>query len=115
MKHLRVKQSKGLSIVGLITGIVLFIFAIFFAIPDGGLFGLAWMAITLIAIIICALNLFTERGVALGEIEINDQQDMATELSFDERLRKVEQLYKDGLLNEQEYKAKRRELLNKKW
>ncbi len=37
------------------------------------------------------------------------------ELTFDEKLRRVEQLRKDGLLSEAEYQQKRAEILNQKW
>lgn len=35
--------------------------------------------------------------------------------TFDDRLRRVEALYRDGVIGEGEYKRKRREILDEKW
>lgn len=37
------------------------------------------------------------------------------QLSFDEKLRRIEQLHKDGLITDAEYQQKRSEVLNQKW
>jgi hypothetical protein len=123
-----IKPSKPALIIGLIAVIGFLAFGIFFFVllndePESGIgqgFLLFWM---LMVILIGAYFVYslvnynkTEAAGAGGELHIpgivtiNDSSS-----SFDEKLRKLEELKKDGLINEEEYQNKRKEILKDKW
>lgn len=82
---------------------------------DAEPFKLAFLAIWVIAcigIFIHALRVVFARGRsgAVLEIEAEDPRD-----DFDSRLRKLERLRADGLVDEEEYRRKRGEILADKW
>jgi hypothetical protein len=55
-------------------------------------------------------------GDALDEAGINPEWERTDqELPFDEKLRRLDQLRKDQLITEEEYQAKRREMMNQSW
>lgn len=115
-KRGRVRPSKGASIVGMIVGLIFVFIGITIAIPSVGLFGVFW---TLIAVFITAshaYNVFSEKGFSQYQIdvEVNDSYHEKVE-GFDEKLRKLKALKDDGLINEEEYEVKRKEILNSKW
>lgn len=115
-KRGRVRPSKGSSIVGMIVGIIFIIIGLTTAIPMGGLFGVFW---TLIAVVITcshAYNIFSEKGLSQYQVdvELTDSYEKKDE-SFDEKLRKLKALKDDGLLSDEEYERKRKEILNEKW
>ena len=63
-------------------------------------------------------NVFSERGIATTEIDIEGDDFLgrpSEQLPFDERLRKLEQLRKEELITEIEYRQKRDELMAMKW
>jgi flagellar biosynthesis component FlhA len=45
----------------------------------------------------------------------SDNANLASSNCYAEKLRKLELLYKEGLLNEEEYKSKRRDILDEDW
>lgn len=115
-KRGRVRPSKGSSIVGMIGGIIFIIIGITTAIPMAGLFGVFW---TLIAIIITgshAYNIFSENGLSQYQVDVElTDSYQEKEEGFDEKLRKLKAIKDDGLLSEEEYEVKRKELLSAKW
>ena len=52
---------------------------------------------------------------ALDESGIELESRSSSDLDFDEKLRKLEKLYQDGLLSDEEYQQKRSEFLNEDW
>jgi hypothetical protein len=55
-------------------------------------------------------------GDALDEAGVNvDRDRQGRELTFDEKLRRLDQLRKENLITEDEYQAKRREILDQRW
>ena len=50
-----------------------------------------------------------------ANLDLGGKQNEPPGLSFDEKLRRLEQLRKDGLLSEAEYRQKREELLKQPW
>jgi len=114
-----VRPSRSSSAIGMIVGIVFVGIGCFIVIPMFGPFGIFWTLIAGVSVAFHALNAFTDRGVATTEIDIEGTQILtpprSTELAFDDRMRRIEQLRVEGLITEQEYQHKRRELLNEDW
>lgn len=118
MKYARVRYSKTLSTVGLIVGLCFFIAGIIYVIPEFGAFGIVWTLMAFMMTILHAVNFFSQRGVSLTEIEVDDEhvhREIVAKLPFDEQLRRLENLRKDNLISEQEYKNKRRDLMRSEW
>jgi hypothetical protein len=112
----RVRPSKGSSIAGMIVGMIFIIIGVTTGIIRAGLFGLFW---TLGAVVVTgfhAYNAFSEKGFSeyQVDVEVTDSYQIKEE-SFDEKLRKLKALKDDGLLDEEEYEEKRKEMLSDKW
>jgi hypothetical protein len=115
-KRGRVRPSKSASVGGMIVGIIFVIIGITEAIPHVGLFGIFW---TLVAVYITgshAYNVFSEKGISQYQVdvEVTDTYQSKQD-SFDDKLRKLKALKDDGLINDEEYEAKRNEILCDKW
>lgn len=114
MKYVRVRYGKALSIVGFTASLIFFVMGIFFVIPEAGAFGIVWTLIALIIAVLHAVNLFSQRGITLTEIEVDDGllcNESTEKLPFDERLKRLGALRKDNLISEQEYRDKRLNLM----
>lgn len=112
----RVRPSKGSSIVGMIVGLIFVIIGITTVIPGAGPFGIFW---TLIAVVITgshAYNAFSEKGISYYQVDV-DYRDEVKEIpeDFDTKLRKLKKLRDDGIINEEEYQTKKKQLLDQKW
>ena len=112
----RVRRSKGTSIIGMIVGIIFILIGVTTVIPLMGLIGVFW---TLIAVVITGthiFNIFSEKGFSLYQVdvEVTDSSQEKGE-SVDAKLKNLKALIDDGLINEEEYNAKRKEILNDKW
>jgi hypothetical protein len=91
--------------------------------PDGfrNFFFLIWFLVCGGMIVYYARNLASFRKeeaarVPLTASEVVElEQDEACAVDFAERLRKLEGLRKDGLVSEEEFQAKRREIMGEKW
>lgn len=78
----------------------------------------SWVEIGVLLVIICGAVI----AVALMKLRKRhsastpDGKAVETGLgTFDDRLRRAETLYRDGVISEIEYKRKRREILDEKW
>lgn len=115
-KRGKVKPNKGISVIGMIAGVGMVFIGITKAIPDTGAFGVVW---TLVAIGIAAanaINVFSENGSASFQIDVeNNDSCQEKEQTFDEKLRKIKALKDDGIISEEEYEVKRKEILSDKW
>lgn len=74
MKKILVKPSKPVSFVGLIGGLCLSIFGIFYAFPNLGIFGIVWTILAILVTLYYAINLFTKKGLSLYKMEIEDKR-----------------------------------------
>lgn len=127
-KKAYVKATKPSLIVGMLVAFLMFVFGIVFLIsilgePENGV-GIAFLSIWLIVVLIIAgsyyinyKNYDKDSGSSFaGEIELPDSMsDEESSLTFDDKLRKLEDLKKDNLITEEEYNAKRKEIMNQKW
>jgi len=123
-----IKPTKPGLIAGLIVIIAFLAFGIFFfsllsGEPDAYI-GQTFLVIWIIVILVIGgmfvnnlINYDKNPGSSVAEeIVIPDTLTQAkSEISFDDKLRKLENLRKEGLISEQEYKAKRQEIMQQQW
>ncbi|AJH01419.1 hypothetical protein LF65_04890 [Clostridium beijerinckii] len=107
-KRGRVKPNKSISIIGMVAGAGMTYIGITQAIPDTGAFGVVWTLVAIGIGVANAINVFSENGVASFQIDFEDNES-------DEKLRKIKGLKEDGIISEEEYEAKRKEILSEKW
>jgi Short C-terminal domain len=119
MGRVRVKPSKATSAMGMVVGAVFVGIGLFVVIPLFGPFGIFWTLVAAAIAVFHGVNVFSDRGIATTEIDIDGLPTIAQQskqgLSFDERLRKLDQLRREGLITESEYTEKRREVMGSKW
>jgi hypothetical protein len=129
MSQFRVKPSKASSAVGLVVSLAFLALGIGVVMPMTSaagqiplmgpfivVFGLLWTGMAAVIAVMCAINLFTERGIADTVVEVDHPPaTRQATTGFDERLRKVEQLHRDGLRSDDEYNVKRSEILKERW
>jgi hypothetical protein len=116
MARYRIKPSKPTAVLGMVVGIVFIGLGLFVIIPMFGAFGIFWTLVAAAITVFNAVNAFSDKGIATTEI-VADRGDPspAEEVPFDERLRRLQQLKADGLITEDEFQAKRTEMLNERW
>jgi hypothetical protein len=110
--------------------LVIFLFFGLFLMSDGpgsgeasfSLFRMIWVIACIGGIIYSIRNLSTYSNgqksklpaTATDVIEIQSERETATE-DFETKLRKLESLKKDGLITDEEYIQKRKEVMDEKW
>lgn len=120
-----VKPSKPALIVGLIAMIIMLAFGIFFLFllsDEGSNIGVGFVSVWLLFVLLIAgvfiynlINKKEEKNIG-GEITfIQPPTQKEADDDFDTKLRKLELLRKDGIINDQEYQEKREEIINSKW
>ncbi len=121
MKRVRVKPSKGQSMVGFFGGIIFCFIGLFFVVPTFGPFGVIWALFAFVITAVNGYNAFSDKGVATHEITIDDDEDgygygqtgnsYEYGKSAEERLKELQGLYDKGLISSEEYQEKRRQIL----
>jgi hypothetical protein len=125
-----VRATKPTLIVGIIAFVAFLLFGIIFFIvlmKEGAGIGMAFMVFWIFIVLVIGgtyiynlrnYNKSAERSVA-GEIIIGDltsiQATGKTGGTFDDKLRKLEGLRKEGLISEEEFSKKRTEIIEQKW
>lgn len=115
-KNIKVKPGKTQSALGFIVGILFVILGITVAIPMFGIFGILWTAIAGFITFFHYKNAFTEKGMATHEIVVEEDSETSAEPSQDnieDKLIKLESLYHQGLITQEEYDSKRKEILDR--
>ncbi|MDT8284232.1 MAG: hypothetical protein RQ767_01785 [Thermovirgaceae bacterium] len=87
------------------------------------MFGLIWVTVCGLGIVFNIRNYRSwsqdppnsSIATTIGVIEYDVNPDKDNLSCFDTKLRKLENLRKDDLITEEEYKEKRREIMNEKW
>ncbi len=110
--------------------LVIFLFFGLFLMSDGpgtgetsfALFRMIWVIACIGGIIYSIRNLSTYSKEQKGKLPATTTDVIEVEFEgetgggdFETRLRKLEALKKDGLITEEEYKQKRREIMDEKW
>jgi len=123
-----VKTTKPGLIAGIAVVLAFMVFGVFFfsllsGEPDAGIgqtFLIVWMFVLLIIGGIFVNNLINydkNPGASVAEeIDMPDAiNTREVEISFDEKLRKIDKLKKEGLISHVEFEAKRQEIMQQKW
>lgn len=116
--RLRIKPSKPASVLGMIVGLVFVGIGFGLVMPVFGGFGVAWTLLAAGITVYHAVNVFSSRGVAMTEIDLEGdatRQLGSSGLPFDERLRRLERLKDEQLISNDEYHRKREELMREEW
>ena len=109
------RPSKSQSIFGALVGGIFVLIGVTGPIPHLGAFGVLW---TLVAVGITGMDLYQAFGETYSgpEIHIEDEADRRegpADLNARSRLEQLEGLREAGLIDEQEYREKRREILER--
>ena len=121
---MRVRPTRAVTIMGLVVAVAMVFFGIFFltmVMKDSGGepgpaigFMILWFLVLGVIIAYGIYNLTSRKGVVEIDVEPKTPDAKAVP-DFDERLRKLEALKKDGLVTEDEYRVKRNEIMSEKW
>lgn len=116
--------ASKITIVGLILFLIFGLFLMSDA-PDEpaiNIFCIMWVIACIGGIIYSIRNLSTyseeqKKKIPLTADEVVElvSEDETEEKDFETKLRKLESLRKDGLITEEEYQRKRKEIMDKKW
>lgn len=123
-KRVTYRPGKANGIAGVVGGAVFILIGVTIAIPTFGLFGVLW---TVMAVAITAVNAYQAFGKQYvgPEIKIEDEKEAgpaapeeethdhipSTALGPQKRLEQLETLKDAGLIDEEEYAEKRKEIL----
>lgn len=120
-----IRPSPLASLGGMIVGIIALLFGLS-RIKDGGFLSV-WIFACLAVIGYSLYNSLSYRGSSSEEkapataLEVinfetdSEEEKKETPVDFDIKLRKLEKLKSDRLINEEEYQRKREEILREKW
>lgn len=119
-KRIKVKPGKTQSKLGFGVGIIFVIIGCVLVIPTFGPFGILWTAVAGFIAYSHYKNAFTNEGMATHEIVIDENVDTygTTETTteqedIEEKLKKLESLYNQGLITHAEYEQKRKEIIDR--
>lgn len=111
-KRIKVRPGKTQSKFGVIVGVVFILIGCFVVIPIFGPFGILWTAGAAFITYSHYKNAYTEDGMPTHEIVIDDNDSSNTGEDIEAKLKKLESLYNQGLITQEEYQKKRKEFLN---
>jgi len=110
-KRVTYRPSKTSGVFGCIVGGIFTLIGLIVVIPTFGPFGILWMLMALGMTIYNAYSAFG-KGYVGPEINIEDDQSGSPAAGGTEsRLRELQGLYDRGLITQEEYEAKRQEIL----
>jgi len=105
-----------MSAVGLAGGIIFIGIGIFLVIPHGGAFGVLWTFVCVIITAYHAYNLFSERGIAHEEVDLDTSTDPRpyhpSRETPERRLAKLDNLWRKNLITNEEYQEQRERILD---
>lgn len=130
-KRIKVKPGKAQSKAGFGVGIIFLLIGCFIVIPTFGLFGIFWTAVAGVITFMNYKNAFSDEGIVTHEIIVDEDSDRGDDVGagntyarnagygspvdgndIEAKLKKLESLYNQGLINHEEYEAKRKEFLD---
>jgi hypothetical protein len=106
----KIKQSKAMFTIGFCSGLVFIGLGLFFIIPVLGIFGIIWTVFAGIITAYHGYGLFSKKGVSLYEVEtecINNARNSPAD-----RLSKLVEAKKRGLISESEYYTQRNRIIS---
>lgn len=106
------RPGKASGAMSAVVGGIFVLIGIFVAIPTFGAFGILW---TLMAAAMCVYGICSAFGKHYVGPEITIESDVQNTQPDDagSRLEKLQQLYDSGLISQDEYEAKRKEIIAK--
>ena len=111
-KRVTYRPGKTSGVFGIVWGSIFVLIGLFVVIPTFGPFGILW---TLMAVGITGYNAYTAFGKGYAGPEIHIEEDHVENSgapgSAEERLKELRSLYDQRLITEEEYEAKRQEIL----
>ena len=121
-KRIKVKPGKTQSKLGFGVGIIFVLIGCVIVIPTFGPFGILWTAVAGFIAYSHYKNAFTKEGMATHEIVIDETEDGSAlyseadttaddTMDIEEKLKKLESLYNQGLITHAEYEQKRKEII----
>lgn len=114
-KRIKVKPGKMQSKLGFFVGILFVLIGCAVAIPTFGPFGIIWTAIAGVITYSNYKNGFSDEGIATHEIIIEGDNEIAptfdSEEDIEAKLIKLNSLYDQRLITQEEYDEKRKEIL----
>lgn len=104
------RPGKASGAMSAVVGGIFVLISIFVAIPTFGAFGILW---TLMAAAMCVYGIYSAFGKHYVGPEITIESDVQNTQPDDagSRLEKLQQLYDSGLISQDEYEAKRKEII----
>ena len=111
-KKIHVRPSKRQSKAGFGVGIIFCLIGGFIVIPTFGLFGVVWTAFAGLIAFSHFKNAFTDEGMATHEIIFDGAAEEDDGEDIEQKLRKLDSLYQQGLITRDEYDSKRKEFLD---
>lgn len=115
MPRARIRPSKPASVFTMVVGIALVVVGVSAVVPEFGAFGLLWTLVALGITVFSAINAFTTRGVAGEVVEFDPSTQPTPEPrrrdSVEDRLSRLEQLRRRGLLSDAEFHEQRNRIL----
>lgn len=118
-KIVRVRPGKFQSTIGFIAGCIFCLIGLFVVIPRAGTFGIVWTIFAFLITITMGMNAFSKRKIASHTVEIDEEledidlSNFYTESEVEERLIHLKELYDKNLITENEYTAKKADILKK--
>lgn len=76
----RIRPGKANAMMGFVTGIIFCFIGLFVVIPSLGLFGILWTLIAAVITVTNALNAFSEKGIPTQVIEYEEYKQKRKEL-----------------------------------
>ena len=119
-----VKPSKAASVVQIVVATLFLPFGIVLCLSAEGearmfamIFMVIWIAACGSIIVYGLLVLFSRKPPAMTEIDIEslDISQPVAGMDFETKLKKLESLRQERLINEEEYRRKRSEIMKEKW
>ena len=109
-KRVTYRPNKAAGTVGVVFGCIFVLIGIVVVIPMAGPFGILW---TLAAVAITVGNAYTTFGkkYVRPEIHIEEEEETPGGASVEERLLELRNLYDRSLITEEEYEAKKQDIL----
>lgn len=112
----RVKPSKPMSALAVIVGIVFIGIGVFLVIPNAGIFGVFWTLVALAITVFHVANLCSVHGAAYEVVDFDrpspTQPQTPLALSTEQRLAKLDDLKRKGLVSDEEYAEQRKRILD---
>lgn len=121
-----IKQTKPALIVGIIVATIFLIFGISFFVvlnQEGSEIGQGFMVFWILIVLIIGgiavnnlINYDKNEKITAEVVEFSDTlNNKDSEIPFDEKLRKLEKLKREGFISDKEYTFKRTEIMSQKW